>query len=180
MRRAPGLAALGLAALWIQGALATLVPGFVFPDLVFLGVVGVAIAVGGAEGLLVAAAVGYAMDFLTSALLGQHALLLVGAYAATRIASLRLNLLRPVPRVVFVAVLSLLYDLGFVGVGRLFTGVPLDVEWIFVRRLLVHALLNVLFAPVVVAIVQRASAVLAGEDEPGRRSLRVEPRERVL
>jgi hypothetical protein len=74
----------------------------------------------------------------------------------------------------------LIYDLGFVGVGRLFTEVPLDVEWIFVRRLAIHALLNVLFAPVVVAIVQRASAVLAGEDEPGRRSLRVEPRERVL
>jgi rod shape-determining protein MreD len=180
VRRAPGLALLGLAALWIQGALATLAPGFVFPDLVFLGVVGVAIAVGGAEGLLVAAVVGYAMDFLTSALLGQHALLLVGAYAATRIASLRLNLLRPIPRAVFVAVLSLAYDVGFAGLGRLFTGVPLDMEWLFVRSLLVHAVLNVLFAPAVIAIVQRASALLAGEDERGRRALRVEPRERVF
>ena len=88
--------------------------------------------------------------------------------------------MRPVRRLVFVAVLSLAYDLGFSGLGRLFTAVPLDVEWLFVRRLLVHALLNVLLAPAVVAIVQRASALLAGEEEPGRRALRVEPRGRVL
>jgi rod shape-determining protein MreD len=179
VRRPVGLLVLGLAALLVQGTLATFAPVFALPDLVFLTVVGVAIAAGGAEGLLVSAALGYAMDLLTGALLGQHALLLVTAYAVTRVANLRLNLMRPVPRVAFIAALTLAYDLGHAGLARLMSGAA-DIDWNFARNLLVHAAVNAACAPMGVALVQRAAALLAGEEEGARMRLHVEPRRREV
>lgn len=180
MRGVPVLVLLGLFALQVQGTLATFLPSVFIPDFVFLTVVGTAIAVGGASGLLVAALLGYAMDVLGGALLGQNALLLAFAYAATRIANLRLNLLRSVPRAVLVALLTLAYGLGHAGISRLFGGAPVDFGWTRLGELLLQAALNALCAPLAVAGVQRVSEFLASDDEPARRSLRVEPRGRVL
>ena len=178
VRRAVGLFALGFVALLAQGTLATLMPVWAFPDVVFLVVVGMAVAVGGVESLLVAALLGYSLDLLSNALLGQHALLLVLASAATRIANLQLNLMRTLPRVAFVAGLTVCLDLGHAGLARLFgAGVGVDSE--FLRQVAVHAAINATVAPFVVALVQRVSGVLAGEEEPQRRTLRVQPRERV-
>ncbi len=180
MRVVPGLVVLGVFALQIQGTVATFAPSVFIPDLVFLVVVGTAIAVGGAAGLLVAALLGYSMDVLTGALLGQHALLLTLAYAATRIANLRLNLLRPAPRAVLVAVLSMVYGLAHVGVGGLFGLAPLHAGLHLLGDLLIQAVLNAICAPAAVVVVQKLADLLLGDDEPTRRSLRVEPRGRVI
>lgn len=179
MRRPVGLLAVGLAVLLVQGALATFAPPFAAPDLLFLVAVGTAVAVGGAEGLVVAALLGYAMDLLTGALLGQHALLLVMAYGATRVASLQLNLLRAAPLVVFIAVLTLCYDLGHAGLTRLMRG-SVGLEWSDLGHVAVHALVNAVFARPAVGAVQRCAALLAGDEEAGRRTLRVEARGRRI
>ena len=179
MRRPLGLLVLGLAVLLLQGTLATFAPPFAVPDLLFLVVVGTAVAVGGAEGFLVSALLGYAMDLLTGALLGQHALLLVTAYAATRVANLQLNLMRAAPQVVFVAGLTLGYDLAHAGVTRLMSG-AVGLEWADLRNVAVHAAVNALFARAAVAGVQRCAALLAGDEEAARRSLRVAARARRI
>lgn len=179
MRKLLGLLALGVAALLVQGTLATFLPVYLLPDLVFLVVVGAAVAVGGVEGLAAAALLGWTADLLSGALLGQHALLLSLAYAATRIANLKLNLLRALPRVAFVAGLSLAYDLGHVGLGHLFAGVP-GPGLAFAGQALMHAVANALCAPAGLLGVQQISALLSGDEEGGRRSLRVEPRGRML
>jgi rod shape-determining protein MreD len=179
VRRLLGLLALGMAVLMLQGTLATFLPVRLLPDLVFLVVVGAAIAVGGLEGLAAAALLGWAMDLLSGALLGQHALLLALAYAATRVANLQLNLLRALPRVAFVAGLSLAYDGGHAALASLFAGAPAP-GWAFVGDALIHALANALCAPAGLLAVQQMAALLSGDEEGGRRSLRVEPRGRVL
>lgn len=179
MRRLLGLLALGMAVLVVQGTVATFLPVHVLPDLVFLLVVGAAIAVGGVEGLAAAALLGWAMDLLSGALLGQHALLLVLAYAATRIANLQLNLLRALPRVAFVAGLSLAYDLSHAGLAHLFAGAPVPGAT-FLGHALIHAVANALCAPAGLLAVQQVAALLSSDEEGGRRTLRVEPRGRVL
>lgn len=179
MRRLLGLVVLGLALLMVQGTLATFLPVYLLPDLVFLVVVGAAVAVGGMEGLAAAAVLGWCMDLLTGALLGQHALLLALAYTATRVANLQLNLLRALPRVAFVAGLSLTYDLCHAGLSNLFRDAPAP-DWVFLGYALVHAAANALCAPAGLWAVQQLAALLSGDEESGRRSLRVEPRGRVI
>lgn len=179
MRRLVGLLALGGAVLLAQGTLAAFAPGFWLPDLVFLYAVGLAIAVGGVEALVLAAALGYAADLFSGALLGQHALLLVLVCGATRIASLQLHLARSVPRVAFVAGLTVLYVLGHAALARLFVGAS-GLDWSFARQLAIQTGLNALLAPLVVAGVARVSGWLAPDDEGFRRGLAVEPRSRGL
>lgn len=179
MRRLVGLLALGFAVLVVQGTLATFLPVHLLPDLVFLVVVGAAVVVGGVEGLAAAAVLGWAMDVVSGSLLGQHALLLALAYAATRIANLQLNLLRALPRVAFVAALSIAYDLAHAGLAHWIAGAPAP-GWTFAGHALIHAAANALCAPAGLLAVQQVVGLLSGEEERGRRTLRVEPRGRVL
>lgn len=179
MKRMMGLLALGMAVLVLQGTLATFLPVHLLPDMVFLVVVGAAVVVGGVEGLAAAALLGWMMDVVSGALLGQHALLLALAYAGTRFANLQLNLLRALPRVAFVAGLSLAYDLSHAGLAHWFAGVPAP-GWTFVGRALVHAAANALCAPAGLLAVQQVVGMLSRDEEGGRRTLRVEPRGRVL
>ncbi len=179
MRGLLSLLLLGMAVLVVQGTLATFLPVYLLPDLVFLVVVGAAIAMGGVEGLAAAALLGWAMDLVSGALLGQHALLLALAYTTTRIANLQLNLLRALPRVAFVAGLSLAYDLGHAGLGHLFAGATAP-GWTFAGHALTHAAANALCAPAGLLAVQQTAALLSRDEEGGRRTLRVEPRGRVL
>lgn len=179
MRRLLGLLALGLAVLVVQGTLATFMPIHLLPDMVFLVVVGAAIAVGGMEGLAAAALLGWSMDLVSGALTGQHALLLSLAYTATRVANLQLNLLRALPRLSFVAGLSLAYDLGHALLAQGFAGAPAP-GWTFLGHALFHAVANALCAPLGLLAVQQVAVLLSGDEEGGRRTLRVETRGRVL
>lgn len=177
MKRPGGLFALGFAALTIQGTLGTFAPAYALPDLLLLFVVGMGVCVGGVEGLLVTAALGYTEDLLSGALLGQHALLLALAFAATRIATRTLSLQRPFARLTLVAGLSLLHGLGVLGLTALFADAgPGDFG--VADRLLLHAGVNAALAPFLIDWVERAAAQLGGEEEAARPSLRVETRGR--
>jgi rod shape-determining protein MreD len=170
-----GLFALGLAGLLAQGAGATLAPAYALPDFALLMAIAVAVVAGGPQGLLVAALVGYAADLLSRSLLGQHAALAAMAYAVTLVVTLQLDLLRPTARLAFVALLSLAWDLGHVGISRLFSGsAGLDAE--FARAAAIHAAVNALASLVVLGLVRSVAARLAGDDEAPRRALRVAAR----
>lgn len=172
MRRPLGLLGAGLACAWLQGTLATFAPPHFFPDLVLLWAVGVAVAAPAGEALLVAAALGYAADLLSGALLGQHALLLVLACSATRVANVQLNLMRTAPRVALVAALSVGVHAGHAGLARLFTGTAgLDAPAL--RHVALQTALNAALGPAALALAGRLTALLGREEESLRRTLRL-------
>ncbi len=179
MRQVPGLVALGCIALLVQGTLGTFAAAWLFPDLAFLVAVGAGVSIAPGGALLVAAFLGYATDLLTGALLGQHALLLALAVAATRIANRALNLQRPLPRAALVAGLVLAYGLGTAGLTRLFAGAA-DLGPAFFRQLAFHACVSALCAPAAIAAVGRFAALLAGTDEVPRAALQVGSRARSV
>lgn len=175
MRRALGLVAMGLAALIVQGALTLFVPAPWCPDLGFLAVVAVGIALEDADGLLVSATLGYFADLLSGSLLGQHALLRTCAWGATRIANRRLNLMRTLPRFVFVVCLSFANGIALAVLTRMLgAGAPFGLT--FLGDLVIHALVTAVCALPVIASIERVATRLSGDDEATRRTLRLEAR----
>lgn len=178
MKRGLSLFALALVGLILQGALGMLVPAHGVPDFALLAAIGVALTVGGAQGLALAALVGYAADLLSRALFGEHAVLGVLAYAATRIVALQLDLGRAPTRIAFVALLSVACDLGHAGLERLFSG-AVGLDGAFARAVAIHAVVNAVASLFVVGAVQGVAARLAGEEDASRRGLLVGPRTAV-
>ena len=178
MRRALALVALGLLAVFVQGALATHLRPPWSPDLGLLVVVAFGLHWRGfAGGLCASAALGYVSDVLSGSLFGQHALLRLLAFAGARLASRQLNLRGPLPLAIFAAALTAVYALALLALTSFFTGAA---DWGLggVVDTLRHALINALGAPVVAAAVERV-ATWTGEDEAARRPLRLEPRSRL-
>jgi len=93
--------------------------------------------------------------------------------------NLQLNLLRALPRIAFVAGLSLAYDVSHAALAHWFAGVAAP-GWTFASHALLHATANALCAPAGLLAVQQLVGLLSGDEEGGRRSLRVEPRGRTL
>ena len=111
---------------------------------------------------------------LSGSLLGQHALLRLGAYGVARFGSARLNLRGPLPQALFVGFLSIAHALGLWGLFSFFAadiGSPL----LTLPELLGQALVNTVAAPFVT---QGIGALLdrVGDDEAGQRPMRLEPR----
>lgn len=175
MKRAGLVVAAGLVTLVLQGALATLLPRTLCPDLGLLFVVALGLAWERATtGLVLSAGLGFAADLLSGSLVGQHALLRLFVFAAARLASRQLNLRGALPLTVFAGATSLAYALAvwlltgfFVGSGA--PGLEL------LGGALLHAVVNALAAPLVVTGLERTLA-LAAVEEAGRRPLRLEPR----
>jgi len=143
---------LGALALILQGALATFVPPALCPDLRLLVVMGAALHLGAASGLLVTAALGYGTDLLSGALLGQNAFLGLLVFAAARAVDGTLELRRPIPTATFAAVVSPLCGIGLTGLSWLFgAGPPLDLHAALVLG--VQALVNGVCAPFMVSVV---------------------------
>jgi rod shape-determining protein MreD len=175
VKRVLGLLVVGTLAAMLQGAVAGFIPARFCPDLGFL----IAVAIGlcwrsTAGGLVVAASLGFVADLLSGSLLGQHALLRVLAFGAARLPSRNLNLRGPLPQALFVAGLT---AANAVAVGALTTffspGAGFGVAAL--GDLPAHACVNAVFAP----FVTRATEVLLGrlgDEEAGRRLLRLEPR----
>ena len=174
MKRGLALVAVGLFALMVQGAVASVVPARFVPDAGLLIVFAVALAVRSPlMGVSVAGVLGYATDLLSGGLLGQHLLLRMAAYGAARVGGARLNLRGALPRAVFVFFLTLGHALGIWMLAVFFvpdasSGLvgPLDV--------LIQAAVNALLAPAVTEAVALLSGWLS-EDEGGR-PMRLEPR----
>jgi cell shape-determining protein MreD len=169
VKRASTLLGLGIAALVLQGAIATILPPPWSPDLALLVLIGIGLRWNGiAGGLMLAAFLGYATDLLSGSLLGQHALLDLFAFVATVAATRQLNLRGSWPLAFFASVLTLVYGLGMLAISGFFVGgVELRLGWLGAQ--VIHAAVGGVFAPAVSAVVGRAASW--ADDEPGHRSL---------
>jgi rod shape-determining protein MreD len=169
LKRASTLLGLGVAALVLQGAVATVLPPPWAPDLALLVLIGIGLRWNGlAGGLMLAAFLGYATDLLSGSLLGQHALLDLFVFVATLVATRRLNLRGPWPLAFFAGVLTLVYGLGMLAISGFFVG-GVELRWSWLGAQLIHAGVGGVFAPAVSSLVGRVASW--ADDEPGHRSL---------
>jgi len=173
VKRAFALFAAGVLAAMLQGAAASFIPARFLPDLGLLLVIALALSwrstVGG---LALAGALGYVADLFSGSLFGQHALLRVLSYSVARLASRHLSLRGPLPRAAFAALLTVANAGGTVALTAFFGG---SGGWPPLSSLLPHALVNALVAPLVVEVTERLLNLL-GDEDAGRRLLRLEPR----
>jgi rod shape-determining protein MreD len=169
VKRVSTLLGIGVAAIVMQGALATVLPPPWCPDLALLVLVGIGLRWRGlARGLVIAALLGYSRDLLSGSLLGQHALLYLFAFTSTVVATRQLNLRGSWPLAGFAAALTVLYGLAMLALTGFFVGgVELSLSWLGAQ--LVHAAMTAVFAPALSALVGRASDW--ADDDPARRSL---------
>ena len=165
---------LGVLAPVVQGALQLYLPVSLCPQLGVLVVLGLGLAWPNAlGGVLVAALTGFVSDLLSGSLGGQLVLLHLGAYLAARYASTHLDLGGPLSIGVFAAGFGALYGLALV-LSTLFFLPEAALGWGDLRLLLPVALLNGLFAPWVVGLVERLLARLEAP-QLGRRRVFLGP-----
>jgi rod shape-determining protein MreD len=174
VKRALALAGIAFLALIAQAALSRVLAPQWRPDLGLLLVVGFGLVLrSAAAGVLFAAFVGYLSDLFSGALLGQHVLLRMAAFAAARVGSRRLNLRGAMPLAIFVAALSAGHGLALYGLTAFFApGDPLPIPP--PGSFASEALVNGALAPLAVAGAARVCQAL-GDDE-GTRLMRLEPR----
>jgi len=177
-RRILVLAGLSLAMLILQSVATAVLPARFVPDLALLLAIAAGVSAGVIEGMLLATGVGYGADLLSGSLLGHHALLRLAVFLATRVLSAQFHLKRGLPLACCVVGLTVADALGTAVLGWLFTGdpilglhAPLD--------LMSRALVNALFAPLVVALLDTVLELLT-EREARRRDVRLETRRPVL
>jgi hypothetical protein len=103
-------------------------------------------------------------------------LLRLVAFGVARFASRHLNLRGALPQAIFVLVFTAVNALG-VGLLNTFFTSRGGIDLVMLRDLPPHALINALFAPLVSRAVE-AVATTFGDDEGGRRLLRLAPRSR--
>ena len=171
MRPALWIVALGLLGLALEAAAAHLLPRQFVPDLALLVPVAAALCLGPAEGLILAAGIGLAADMLSGTLLGQQAMLRMFEFGITRVVSGQLDLRRPLPLLVYAAVLSLLDALAMAGLSRLFLG-PIPFGLRELGPVLIRACTNALGAPLVAEAC--ASLVERASEQEARREMRLE------
>lgn len=169
----------GWLALVVQGAASTFLPPPYCPDLGLLVVIAIGLSWERAStGLLLAFAIGLAADMMSGALLGQHALLRLAAYSASRLASRQLNLRGAFPLAIFAGAVSIVDAFAILLLTSFFTGsASIGVGWIV--DALQHALVNAALAPGVSLLLERIGA-WAGADDGSRRPLRLEARGRAV
>lgn len=175
MKRVVGLGLLVLGVPMIEGGLAPFLPTVARPDLSLLVVLALAFCWRSTAGGLVLAAVsGFAVDLFSGGLMGLHGLLRVLVFTAARVLSLHVNLLGVLAQMLFAGAATAAHAVGVAALTSLFAPgaghglvAPGDVA--------LHAGVNALLAPLVTACVSSLVAWL-GDDEAGRRALRLEPR----
>lgn len=172
MKRLVVLVGLGLLVPILQGALGPFLPRSACPDLGLLLVIALGVALRStAAGLALSAWLGFVSDLLSGALLGQHALLRVLAFAVARLTSSHVNLQGPFTQMVLAAGLTLASAFGMLALTAFFEAGSAAV--FPVADLVWHSAVNALLAPVVVGLAVRGLARL---EDDGRRPLRLEPR----
>jgi cell shape-determining protein MreD len=169
VKRASTLLALGVAALVVQGATATVLSPPWTPDLALLVLIGIGLRWHGlAGGLLLAALLGYATDLLSGSLFGQHALLNLFAFSGTVIAARQLNLRGSWPLASFALAVTCLYGLAMLAITGFFVGgVELRFGWLGAQ--IMHGAVTGAFAPALSGLVGRAANW--ADDDPGHRAL---------
>ncbi len=165
---------LGVLAPVLQGALQLYLPVSLCPQLGVLVVLGLGLVWPNAlGGMLVAALVGFMSDLLSGSLGGQLVLLHLGAYLAARYASGHLDLGGPLSTAIFAVGFTALYGLALV-LSTLFFLPEAGLGWGDLQVLLPVALLNGLFAPWMVGLVERLLARLEAP-QLGRRRVFLGP-----
>ena len=169
MKSSLAVFALGLLALFVQGALARMIPPPWCPDLAWLVVVGIGLRWPSfLPGVLLAVTLGYSMDLVSGSLMGQHALLRLVSYLAAALAARQLDLSGGLPVSIFVGAMTVFYGIATVTMLSFFLGAP----WFGFEILgaaLIHAMVNVVAAGPMIALVERVLARFSDE-EVGRRS----------
>jgi rod shape-determining protein MreD len=159
----------------LQAALAPFLPPAFRPDLALLVVFALALAWRNtATGLVLAATCGFVVDLFSGALLGQHALLSVLAFVATRALSVHVSMIGALPQMTCAAAFTVVHAIGIVGLTAFFTpGADFSLPrfWVVVPRVAVNAIA----APGVSWIVSGLVAWVVGEDV-ARRPLRIATR----
>jgi len=175
VRIAAAIAALVFGVPIVQGALAPFLPTAFRPDFGLLVVFALALSWRNtATGLVLAAICGFVVDLFSGALLGQHALLSVLAFVATRTVSVHVSMLGALPQMIGAVPLTVAHAIGVVGLTVFFTpgaefGLPR--LWVLLPRVVVNALV----APAVHWAVSGIVSWVSGED-PSRRPLRIATR----
>jgi rod shape-determining protein MreD len=178
VKRAVALLALCALAPMVQGVVGRFVPLYLFPDLGLLLVVGLGLCWRStAGGVVLAVAVGLIADLLSGSLLGQQALLRMFAFGAARSCSQQLNLRGARPLAIFVVGLTLVCGMGSAVLTSFFMAGP-GLEREMLRELIPHAVINSVFAPLGVSIVERITNWL-GDADGGNQLLTLHPRSRL-
>jgi rod shape-determining protein MreD len=173
MKRLVVLLAVGMVALIVQGAVATVLRPPFCPDLALLVVLVIALRWNGLVlGFVLAALLGFAADLLSGSLMGQHALLRLLAYVGAYFAGGQLNLKGSIPVAIFGASVSLLYGLALVVLTGFFVG-DSGFAWRGFADLSIHSVINGVFAPWIFALVTRALA-WSGDPESAARTLHID------
>ena len=159
----------------LEGALAPFLPAAFRPDLPLLVVFALALSWRNtATGLVLATVCGFVVDLFSGALQGQHALLSVLAFVATRALSVHVSMIGALTQMTGAAALTVVHAIGIVGLTAFFTpgaDFALPRFWVVIPRVAVNAIA----APGVSWIVSGLVAWVVGEDV-GRRPLRIATR----
>jgi rod shape-determining protein MreD len=175
VRRVLALLAIVFGVPMLEGALAPFLPAAFRPDLPLLVVLALALAWRNtATGLVLVAMCGFVVDLFSGALLGQHALLSVLAFAAARALSQHVSMIGVLPQIVFAAGLTTVHAIGVVGLTTFFTP-GADLALLRPGVVLPRVAVNALIAPTVNALGAALVAWASGEDT-GRRPLRIATR----
>jgi len=162
------LFAAGLAALIVQGALALLLPPPLCPDLGLLVVLAIGLYWQSLPGgFALATLLGYAADVLSGSLMGLHAFLRLLSFATAALAGRQLNLRGPLPLAVFAGALAFVYGAA-VHLITSFFGAGGELSLAAAAELVVHAIVDMLVAPLVASAVARLCAWSGEEDAPQR------------
>ena len=175
MKPVAAVLVLGLLTPMFQSVAVSYVSVPLWPDFSLLLVVALGLCWrSAAGGMLIAALLGFLSDLLSGSLLGQHALLRVAVFCMSRLGNRGLDLRGPLPQALFVAVLTVL-NAAALGALTVFFASVTGVGFVVVRDLAPQALMNALFAPLVIAGVARIRSGL-GDEEAGRRLITFAPR----
>lgn len=158
----------------VQGVASGMAGSRLCPDLGVLLAMGVGLHLrSGTAGLCVAAVTGYVTDLLAGALLGQHALARVMAFAAARVAGRRFNLRGAVALALSAAAITAA-NAVLLGALRAFFSAGVGEGLLAWQDLPPQLAVNAVFAPLVAGAVARLVTRLGGEDAR-RRLLSLEP-----
>jgi len=175
VKRVLGLLVLVVGVPMVQGGVAPFLPTAARPDVSLLVVLALAFCWRStAGGLVLAALAGFVADLFSGGLLGEQALLGVLVFSAARVLSLHVNLLGVLAQMLFAAVATVAHAIGIAALTSFFSpGAGLGL--VSPGPVLVHATANAVLAPFVTAAVSGLVAWL-GDEDTGRRVLRLEPR----
>jgi len=173
VKRVIAVMLIGTLAPMIQGAAGTFFPSRFCPDLSMLWIIGLGLywpSAGG--GAAISTALGFVVDLLSGALLGQHALLRLLAFGAARICSRQLNLRGTLPLMTFVVIFTVVNAAGSTLLTAFFTSGPV-VDTTILMHLIPHSIVNAIFAVPVIRLVGGISSWL---DSNARQLLVLQPR----